>query len=182
MGNTQHKFYVGCRTSYLNKISSVRYLNWSRKLPGVWLLLSGPPRPRHGPRRARTSGGRSGVRCPHGSGFLLLQVGTLRPGGNGRNGIDSALATSYRPPAPIYCLFIPVSFQFVPPPPPLKTLSALLHEHACVLSSAQLCDPMDCSPPGSSVQWFSRKESWSELPFPFPGDLPNQGLNPGPLH
>ena len=180
MGNTQHKFYVGCRTSYLNKISSVRYLNWSRKLPGGWLLLSCPPRPRHGPRRARTSGGRSGVRCPHGSGFLLLQVGTLRPGGNGRNGLDSALATSYRSPRPhilsFHPSFLPVCFF------PLKTLSALVRERACVLSSAQLCDPMDCSPPGSSVQWFSRKESWSELPFPFPGDLPNQGLNPGPLH
>ena len=25
---------------------------------------------------------------------------------------------------------------------------------------------------------FSRQEYWSELPFPSPGDLPNQGLNP----
>ena len=32
---------------------------------------------------------------------------------------------------------------------------------------------------------FSRQESWSELPFPTPGDLPTQGLNPhllGLLH
>ena len=115
VGNTQHKFYVGCRTSYLNKISSVRYLNWSRKLPGGWLLLSCPPRPRHGPRRARTSGGRSGVRCPHGSGFLLLQVGTLRPGGNGRNGLDSALATSYRSPRPHILSFHPSFLPVCPP-------------------------------------------------------------------
>ena len=29
---------------------------------------------------------------------------------------------------------------------------------------------------------FSRQEYWSGLPFPTPGDLPNQGLNPGLLH
>ena len=34
------------------------------------------------------------------------------------------------------------------------------------------CDPMDCSPPGSSVRGFSRQEYWSGLPFPSPGDLP----------
>ena len=26
---------------------------------------------------------------------------------------------------------------------------------------------------------FSRQESMSGLPFPFPGDLPNQGIEPG---
>ena len=25
---------------------------------------------------------------------------------------------------------------------------------------------------------FSRREYWSELPFPFPGDLPNSGIKP----
>ena len=25
---------------------------------------------------------------------------------------------------------------------------------------------------------FSRQEYWSELPFPFPGDLPNPGIEP----
>ena len=29
---------------------------------------------------------------------------------------------------------------------------------------------------------FSRQEYWSELPFPSPGDLPTQGLNPGLPH
>ena len=29
---------------------------------------------------------------------------------------------------------------------------------------------------------FSRQESWSGLPFPSPGDLPNPGLNPGLPH
>ena len=26
---------------------------------------------------------------------------------------------------------------------------------------------------------FSRQEYWSELPFPFPGDLPDPGIKPG---
>ena len=33
-----------------------------------------------------------------------------------------------------------------------------------------LCNPMDCSPPGSSVHGFSRQEYWSGLPFPSPGE------------
>ena len=41
-----------------------------------------------------------------------------------------------------------------------------------------LCDPVDCSPPGSSVLGFSRQEYWSGLPFPSPGDLPHPGIKP----
>ena len=42
-----------------------------------------------------------------------------------------------------------------------------------------LCDPIDSSPPGSSVPWgFSRQEYWSRLPCPPPGDLPNPGTEP----
>ena len=40
-----------------------------------------------------------------------------------------------------------------------------------------LCHPMDCSPPGPSVLG----DSPGGLPYPPPGDLPNQGSNPG-LH
>ena len=35
---------------------------------------------------------------------------------------------------------------------------------------------MDLSPPNSSVHGFPRQEHWSELPFPFPGDLPDPGI------
>ena len=35
---------------------------------------------------------------------------------------------------------------------------------------------MDCSPPGSSFQGFSRQEYWSGLPWPPPGDLPDPGI------
>ena len=38
-------------------------------------------------------------------------------------------------------------------------------------SCPTLCEPMDCSPPGSSV--------WSGLPFPSPGNLPDPGIEPG---
>ena len=41
-----------------------------------------------------------------------------------------------------------------------------------------LCDPMDSSPPGSSVMGFPGQEYWNGLPFPFPGDLPNPGIEP----
>ena len=36
-----------------------------------------------------------------------------------------------------------------------------------------LCDPMDCNLPGSSVHriGLSRQEYWSRLAFPFPGDF-----------
>ena len=39
-----------------------------------------------------------------------------------------------------------------------------------------LCDPMDCSPPGSLSMGFYRQEYWSELPFPSQWDLPNPGM------
>ena len=37
---------------------------------------------------------------------------------------------------------------------------------------------MDYSLPGSSVHGFSRREYWSGLPFPSPGDLPDPGIEP----
>ena len=56
----------------------------------------------------------------------------------------------------------------------------------CVLvaqSCPTLCNLMDHNPPGSSVhggEEFSRQESWSGLPFPSPGDLPDPGIKSGP--
>ena len=37
-----------------------------------------------------------------------------------------------------------------------------------------LCNPMDCSLPGTKSMGFPRQEYWSGLPFPSPGDLPCQ--------
>ena len=56
--------------------------------------------------------------------------------------------------------------------------------YACVraYSIAQpcltLCNPMDCSLPGTSVHWTSQQEYWSGLPFPPLGDLPDTGIEP----
>ena len=51
----------------------------------------------------------------------------------------------------------------------------------CVCTADQsvltLCDPMDCSMPGSSME-FPRQEYWSESQFPPPGDLPNLWIEP----
>ena len=41
-----------------------------------------------------------------------------------------------------------------------------------VESCSALCDPVDCSPPGSSVMGFSRQEYWSGLPCPPPEEFP----------
>ena len=40
-------------------------------------------------------------------------------------------------------------------------------------SLVQLCNPMDLSPPGSSVCWLSRQEYWSVSPSPPSGNLPD---------
>ena len=49
-------------------------------------------------------------------------------------------------------------------------------ESEVIQSCPTLCDPMDCSLPGS--MGFSRQEYWSGLPFPSPGDLPDPGIEP----
>ena len=60
--------------------------------------------------------------------------------------------------------------------------------HACMRarslqSCSTLCNPMDCSPPVSSVHGIlqvrilERAEYWSGLPFPCQGIFLNQGLN-----
>ena len=45
-------------------------------------------------------------------------------------------------------------------------------------SCPTLCNPMDCSPPGSCVHEILWQEYQSGLPFPPPGDLPNPGIKP----
>ena len=45
-----------------------------------------------------------------------------------------------------------------------------------------LVTAMDCSPTGSFSMGFSRQEYLNRMPFPSPGDLPTQGLNPGHIH
>ena len=49
---------------------------------------------------------------------------------------------------------------------------------ACMLSRVWLCDPMDCSPPGSSVHGILQTRILEWLPFPSPGYLPDAGIKP----
>ena len=51
----------------------------------------------------------------------------------------------------------------------------------CVLLSQScptLCDPIDCSLPGSSVHGILQARIWSGLPFLSPGDLPDPEIEP----
>ena len=51
-------------------------------------------------------------------------------------------------------------------------------ESEVALSCQTLCDPMDCSPPGSSIHGISQARVLEWLPFPSPGDLPDPGIEP----
>ena len=46
-------------------------------------------------------------------------------------------------------------------------------------SCPTLCNPIDCSLPGSSIMEFSKQEYGSGLPFPSPEDLPDPRIKPG---
>ena len=92
---------------------------------------------------------------------------------------------------------IQISSALEPPSYPAAGPSPLGHHRApsCTVGSRQLfqftlcmclatqscltlCDPVDCSPLGSSVHGISRQECWSGLPFPSPGDLPHPEIKP----
>ena len=45
-------------------------------------------------------------------------------------------------------------------------------------SCPTVCDPMNGSPPGSTIHEVLQQEYWSGLPFPSPGDLPILGIKP----
>ena len=54
-------------------------------------------------------------------------------------------------------------------------------DHCCCSVSKlcpTLCDPMDCSPPGSSIHGILQEESWSGLPFAIPRDHLNPEIKP----
>ena len=62
---------------------------------------------------------------------------------------------------------------------PKHPFQAVIHE--CVRAkSIQSCltlwDPVDCALQAPPSTGFSRQEYWSGLPYPPPGDLPNQGI------
>ena len=58
----------------------------------------------------------------------------------------------------------------------LGTVSYTMWCELSLQSCPTLCDPMDCSPPGSSIHRNLSQEYWSGLPFPPPEDLPDPGI------
>ena len=51
-----------------------------------------------------------------------------------------------------------------------------LHLNMHAQSCPTFCNPVDYSPPDSSVHGISQQEYWGRLPFLLPGDLPNPGI------
>ena len=57
---------------------------------------------------------------------------------------------------------------------PFPALQMVIFVYAKSLQSCPtLCNPMECSPPGSSVHRIFQARIWSGLPCPSPGDLPD---------
>ena len=59
----------------------------------------------------------------------------------------------------------------------------MVHKHThiyihylCMHAKSTLCDPIDCSPPGSFVHGILQAKIWSLLPCPPSGDLTNAGI------
>ena len=52
----------------------------------------------------------------------------------------------------------------------------------CAQPCLTLCDPINRSPPDSSVHGIFQARILSGLSFPFPGDLPDPGIKPSSLH
>ena len=67
--------------------------------------------------------------------------------------------------------------------PQTITMMYLHHMLHCAqsLSHVQLCGPMDCTHQSPLSMEFSRKQYWSGLPFPTPGDIPNPEIEPTSL-
>ena len=64
-----------------------------------------------------------------------------------------------------------------------STIQPIVLAEDCVLCSVAqscltLCDPKYCTRQTPLSMGFSRQESWSGLPCPPPGDLPNPGTEP----
>ena len=68
--------------------------------------------------------------------------------------------------------------QLDPRFPVLSHFYTIFRMHAKLLSRVWLCEPMDCSPPGSSVRGFSRQEYWGvAMPFSRRSSRPRDGTH-----
>ena len=59
-----------------------------------------------------------------------------------------------------------------------KLYRELLNLFCSNLTYLRLCNPVDCSPPGSSVCGIFQARILGRWPFPPPGDLPDPGIEP----
>ena len=64
---------------------------------------------------------------------------------------------------------------------PLCSLSILKLLVLVIQLCPTLCDPTDCSPPGSSVRGILQARILKWVAIPSPGDLPDAGIEPRPL-
>ena len=58
----------------------------------------------------------------------------------------------------------------------LKQITCLVYVGSLLILTR--CDPLDCSPPGSSVHGILQARILEGMPFPSPGNLPNPGIEP----
>ena len=65
---------------------------------------------------------------------------------------------------------------------PCLVHETLESESEAAQSCPTLCDPMDCSWPGPSIHGIFQAWILEWVPFSFPGDLPDPGLNSGFPH
>ena len=84
--------------------------------------------------------------------------------------VSPALARKFFTPVPLGHLVIPTATDWNV----CGVAMAVLVAQSC----PALCNPMDCSSPGSSVHVVSQARQWSGLPFLSLEDLPNPGVKP----
>ena len=60
-------------------------------------------------------------------------------------------------------------------------MSYFVHRCSVTQSCLTRCDPMDCSPQGSSIHGIFQVRILEWLPFPPPGDLHDAGIKPASL-
>ena len=75
--------------------------------------------------------------------------------------------------------FMTICLFFYSPSRAIKIL--LVTPYSVAQLCPTLCNPMDCSPPGSSVSGIFQARIL-QLPFPAPGDLPDPGTEPCHLY
>ena len=50
--------------------------------------------------------------------------------------------------------------------------------HVCAQSCPAVCDPMDCSQPGSTLRGISQARTLEWVAIPSPGNIPDSGIKP----